>query len=559
MLRRLGLRQRIMAILLGGALTTAALVGLSLYELTTLQDLSERARAADERKEAIHEAILVAFRATTAFSSLALDPTSDERERAVAEGNAMLGRFETLHERIGPILNDVLSAEERKSLQYSISQIRRSWREAQEEIAQGEREELLFHLVSAVNHTEVIRGLISETDKTVAEESLAANLALERRSATAKIVILTALLAGIAGLLAAAWVVVHFGVKRPLVEAISAVSRIAEGDFSSPVPKVHSGDEIGAILTALAVLREHALERRRLEQEQARDVADRDARRERLEAVIAEFRAAVVAALRDGAAAVDAMQQATQDLTASAAAMQTGATRATGAAREVSGNVAGMAIATQQLSDSIGDITHSVEHAGRAIEEAAHRAKRTSSAIEGLSQTADTIGGVASFIDAIARQTNLLALNATIEAARAGAAGRGFAVVAAEVKSLAAQTANATGDIAARIADVRRRTEEVVEAIKAITQTSAEATTHATTITSAVGEQGRATTSISKNIQDAAGWTSGLSNIVDELASAVERTRSAVEDVNIASTSSALAADKFSRLVDQFLDKVRAA
>lgn len=70
---------------------------------------------------------------------------------------------------------------------------------------------------------------------------------------------------------------------------------------------------------------------------------------------------------------------------------------------------------------------------------------------EEISHLADQIGrveGVSDQINAIARQTNLLALNATIEAARAGEAGKGFAVVAGEVKALAAQTGEATDEIA---------------------------------------------------------------------------------------------------------------
>lgn len=68
--------------------------------------------------------------------------------------------------------------------------------------------------------------------------------------------------------------------------------------------------------------------------------------------------------------------------------------------------------------------------------------------IESLVSQISRVAGVAEQIDAIARQTNLLALNATIEAARAGEAGKGFAVVAGEVKALAGQTSQATGEIA---------------------------------------------------------------------------------------------------------------
>ena len=85
-----------------------------------------------------------------------------------------------------------------------------------------------------------------------------------------------------------------------------------------------------------------------------------------------------------------------------------------------------------------------------------------------LANATQQIDEVVGFIRTIAGQTNLLALNATIEAARAGDAGRGFAVVASEVKALATQTAKATEEISAQIAEVQSATRQAVDSVGAI-------------------------------------------------------------------------------------------
>lgn len=67
--------------------------------------------------------------------------------------------------------------------------------------------------------------------------------------------------------------------------------------------------------------------------------------------------------------------------------------------------------------------------------------------VDSLSENSKKITNILVTIEDIAEQTNLLALNASIEAARAGEAGRGFAVVAEEIRQLAENTRESTGQI----------------------------------------------------------------------------------------------------------------
>src|SRR3546814_12110064 len=61
-----------------------------------------------------------------------------------------------------------------------------------------------------------------------------------------------------------------------------------------------------------------------------------------------------------------------------------------------------------------------------------------------------------------------MSLKAAMEGARAGEAGRGFAVVAQEVKTLAAQTAQATGQIAEQIRSIQAAAREAIAAMSTI-------------------------------------------------------------------------------------------
>ena len=135
------------------------------------------------------------------------------------------------------------------------------------------------------------------------------------------------------------------------------------------------------------------------------------------------------------------------------------------AMREAAQNAAGLIRAIEEIRDEVHGST-------QIVTRAASQAAEAVGVSEALSDHARSIESILEMIRNIAGQTNLLALNATIEAARAGDAGRGFAVVAQEVKSLAAQTAHATDDIAAKISAIQDATRSAVATSASIQATT---------------------------------------------------------------------------------------
>ena len=200
------------------------------------------------------------------------------------------------------------------------------------------------------------------------------------------------------------------------------------------------------------------------------------------------------------------------------------ATSAAAAAVEASANVNAVAAGSSQLASSVTEINNQVGKALEISNDAVQQAEQAGSTIASLVDDARKIGSVVDLIASIAAQTNLLALNATIEAARAGDAGRGFAVVAGEVKSLAAQTAKATGEISAHIMAVQASSQMARQAIEAIAGTIASINGISVSISAAVEEQAAVTADMSHNMQEAA---KGVEMITQGMEEVAQLTRSA--------------------------------
>jgi methyl-accepting chemotaxis protein len=282
---------------------------------------------------------------------------------------------------------------------------------------------------------------------------------------------------------------------------------LADGDLAVQLPEARYGDEIGEMARTVEIFRDTMLDaqRNRSEQEASKLVVA-EARRTDMRRLADEFEQAV-GSIVDTVSTAAELEASASGLSATAERSQYLAMTVTSASREASSNVQSVASATEEMASSVNEISRQVQQSAMIAEEPVNQASLTDARIAALAKAATRIGDVVELINNIAGQTNLLALNATIEAAGAGDADRGFAVVAAEVKALADQTAKATGEISMQVAGIQEATEGSVVSIKEITVTIGRISEIATTIASAVEEQGAATQEISRNVQQAAAGT----------------------------------------------------
>jgi methyl-accepting chemotaxis protein len=198
---------------------------------------------------------------------------------------------------------------------------------------------------------------------------------------------------------------------------------------------------------------------------------------------------------------------------------------------EMSNNFKVVDSAVKDLSDTIKSVAGNVSEGSSVANEAFKAADSTSEVMKLLGISAEEIGKVTSVIQLIARQTNLLALNAAIEAASAGDAGKGFAVVANEVKELAKQTTEATGDIAGKISSIQNNAKNTISAINQITAIIAKINTLQNTISSSVEKQIKTTLEISSNVSQASIGANDIATNISEAAKASHQVSRSISEI----------------------------
>ncbi len=335
--------------------------------------------------------------------------------------------------------------------------------------------------------------------------------------------------------------VVSTGITAPIEALRRRMAALADGETQAEIAGLGRNDELGQMAQAVAVFRDSAIERIRLEEEAEanRSLSEREriARQEQeaKDATNVKFAvdslAAGLSQLSDGDVtyrisqpftdtldtvrhdfnnSAERLQAALTQVAENARGIEAGANEIKTAANDLAKRTEQQAAAVEETAAALEEITATVKNSTNRAQEAGQLVSRTRagaeqsgeivrravSAMEAIEKSSVEITNIIGVIDEIAFQTNLLALNAGVEAARAGDAGKGFAVVAQEVRELAQRSANAAKEIKALIGMSSGQVREGVQlvgdtgrALEAIVSEVQEINRHVGAIVEAAQEQ----------------------------------------------------------------------
>ncbi|MFN4281516.1 MAG: methyl-accepting chemotaxis protein [Alphaproteobacteria bacterium] len=349
------------------------------------------------------------------------------------------------------------------------------------------------------------------------------------------------------------------GISHGIASVVTPMQALSKGELAVDIPSRGEKTEIGTIADAVQVFKDALIEKKRLDEAAALENQAKIDRAQKLEELTRHFESTVGSLVQALTAASTELEATAQSMSGTATQTNQQALVVASSAEETSTNVQTVASATEELSSSIQEIGRQVEGSSRFAAQAVEEAKLTDETVQALAESAQKIGEVVKLISDIAAQTNLLALNATIEAARAGEAGKGFAVVASEVKNLANQTARATEDIGAQVAQIQATTRDAVAAIQTITNTIEEMSRTTAAIAAAVEEQGAATQEISHNVQQASQGTQEVTTNIVQVRDAASTTGASASQVLSAAGELARHSSDLRREVSDYIDGVKAA
>lgn len=376
-----------------------------------------------------------------------------------------------------------------------------------------------------------------------------------------------ALLVLVAGTLLGLWRWLDRQVTEPIRVAAAVTQQVANGDLSLTVTTQRRGSEETRHLLASVQSMVEALRRlvgaiRTSADESAAMASEISAATEEMSASTEEMTSTTQDLTRRAAEQAQLVRASADDagrILTIASALATGSEDSVRRNAELSGLARHHKDLLDQSITQLAKLSQDIEHGS---EEA-----------EALAASSAQIQRFVTQAKAVATQTNMLALNAAIEAARAGPQGRGFAVVADEVRKLASLAAAAATETADTVRGVLTRVQATRDRLQRLAQTGAVAREAAQTAaqglatvtgeaeandawsqeiaTSAV-EVRRLVDEIAARLTAIAGGTDGLLASAQEIAASSEQQSASTEEIASSANQLAEAADRLQGAVKSF-------
>jgi methyl-accepting chemotaxis protein len=260
----------------------------------------------------------------------------------------------------------------------------------------------------------------------------------------------------------------------PLVNVVEAAQKIAGGDLAVEVTSEARQDEIGSLARAFTLMIQSLREKAQIAEKIAASdltvkvtpLSDADTLGNAFATMVEKLRSqiqGVIEGVNVLASAGSEIMASVSQLTSGAAETATSVSETTTTVEEVK-QTADVTNQKAKHVSELGQRTLEISRTGlKSIEDTVNGMNRIREQMESiadmvvrLSEQSQAIGEIIATVNDIAEQSNLLAVNASIEAAKAGEQGKGFAVVAQEIRSLAAQSKQATTQVRNILFDVQK-------------------------------------------------------------------------------------------------------